>query len=101
MWSGGGGDRRLLYNAGPALTDPEVVQPLAHGAALVGDLLEVLVEARLQRDEPGQWREVVFCGTERGDTRRSAWSGRVCLSAGGGTTRREPGRQRHTHTHLP
>lgn len=50
MWAGG-------------LTDPEVVEPLAHGAALVGDLVEVLVEAGLQRDEPGQRREVVFCTT--------------------------------------
>lgn len=49
-------------NTGP-LTDPEVVKPLAHGAALVWDLVEVLVEARLQGDEPGQGREVVLCGS--------------------------------------
>lgn len=46
-----------------SLTDPEVVKPLAHGAALVGDLVEVLVETGLQRDEPGQRREVVFYRT--------------------------------------
>lgn len=49
-------------STGP-LTDPEVVKPLAHGAALVWDLIEVLVKARLQGDEPGQGREVVLCGS--------------------------------------
>lgn len=43
-----------------ALTDPQVVEPLAHGATLVWDLIEVLVEARLEGDESRQGREVVF-----------------------------------------
>lgn len=45
------------------LTDPEVVEPLAHGATLVWDLVEVLVETWLERDEPRQGREVVFWET--------------------------------------
>lgn len=42
------------------LTDPEVVEPLAHGATLVWDLIEVLVETWLERDESRQGRKVVF-----------------------------------------
>ena len=45
---------------GGLLTDPQVVHALAHGAVLLGDLLKVLVEAGLQRDEPGQRWEVWF-----------------------------------------
>lgn len=45
------------------LTDPEVIEPLAHGATLVWDLVEVLVKTRLERDEPRQGREVVFWET--------------------------------------
>lgn len=44
------------------LTDPEVIEPLAHGATLVRDLIEVLVETRLERDESRQGRKVVFWG---------------------------------------
>lgn len=46
------------------LTDPQVVEPLAHGATLVWDLIEVLVETRLEGDESGQGREVVFWDTK-------------------------------------
>lgn len=46
------------------LTDPEVIEPLAHGAALVWDLIEVLVKAWLERDETRQGREVVFWETK-------------------------------------
>ena len=46
------------------LTDPEVVEPLAHGPVLVRDLVEVLVEAWLQGDEAGQGWEVVFWGRQ-------------------------------------
>lgn len=46
-----------------ALTDPEVVEPLAHGAVLVRDLIEVLVKTWLERDESRQGREVVFWET--------------------------------------
>lgn len=42
------------------LTDPEVIKPLAHGAVLVWDLIEVLVKARLEWDESRQGRKVVF-----------------------------------------
>lgn len=45
------------------LTDPEVVEPLAHGTTLVRDLIEVLVKTRLERDKPRQGREVVFWET--------------------------------------
>lgn len=44
------------------LTYPEIVQPLAHGAALVWDLVEVLVKAWLQWNETRKRREIVFCG---------------------------------------
>lgn len=47
------------FKAG-SLTDPEVVEPLAHGATLVWDLIEVLVKTWLEGDEPRQGREVVF-----------------------------------------
>lgn len=40
------------------LTHPQVVHLLAHAAVLFGDLLKVLVEARLQRQEARQWGEV-------------------------------------------
>lgn len=45
-----------------ALTDPQVVESLAHGAMLFRDLLiKVLVETWLQGDEPRYWREVILC----------------------------------------
>lgn len=40
------------------LTHPQVVHLLAHAAVLFGDLLKVLVEAWLQRQEARQWGEV-------------------------------------------
>ena len=46
------------------LTDPQVVQPFAHGAMLIRDLLKVLVEARLQWYECRQGRKIVFCSTK-------------------------------------
>lgn len=46
--------------AADTLTDPQIVKPLAHGATLVWDLIEVLVETRLEWDESRQGREVVF-----------------------------------------
>lgn len=52
--------RKGVWKQRFALTDPEVIEPLAHGATLVWDLVEVLVETWLERDEPRQGREVVF-----------------------------------------
>lgn len=40
------------------LTHPQVVHLLAHAAVLLRDLLEVLVEARLERKEARQGGEV-------------------------------------------
>lgn len=42
------------------LTDPQIVESLARGAVLVGDLLKVLVEAWLQWNKTRQGRKVVF-----------------------------------------
>lgn len=42
------------------LTNPEIIQALAHGAALFWDLVEVLVKAWLQGNEPGERWEIVF-----------------------------------------
>lgn len=51
-------------SAAGALTDPQVVEPLAHGAPLVRDLVEVLVKTRPEGDESRQRGEVVFWGTK-------------------------------------
>lgn len=51
---------QVASNKACTLTDPEVIQSLAHGAALIWDLIEVLVKTRLEWDESRQGREVVF-----------------------------------------
>lgn len=53
----------LLWRAN-TLTHPQVVHLLAHAAVLFRDLLEVLVEARLERDEGRQGGEVGLWGEE-------------------------------------
>lgn len=47
--------RRALTRA---LTHPQVVHLPAHAAVLLWDLIKVLIETRLQRNESGQRREV-------------------------------------------
>lgn len=49
---------RLLLQHTITLTHPQVVHLLAHAAMLFRDLLEVLVEARLHRQEARQWGKV-------------------------------------------
>lgn len=53
---------KLTYSS---LTDPQVIEPLAHGATLVRDLIEVLVKTWPEWDESWQGREVVFWDNKR------------------------------------
>lgn len=69
-----------------ALTDPEVIEPLAHGAMLVWDLVEVLVKTWLERDESRQGREVVFWETRARSVQTLAVSFRKKSSQGSATS---------------